>query len=207
MIPSNTPDLSFFTQTRSRQLSVPFKLSLIAKSSSLSRKYIEVWISENKLELNPDKTEFIVFGAKDRYKWLSDSFPVNTLSNCLSPTDVVHNLCVLFDAKFSFTNNVNSVIKSCYISLRDLHCIRRFLSVDTSVVIANALVSSRLDYCNSLFQSLSSRYATRFLYCSKYSCTVCYWCFKVHSHHIHPEDSSLPTHQTTYHLQNLSFRL
>ena len=58
---------------------------------------------ENKLKLNPDKTEFIVFGAKDRYKWLSDSFPVNILGNCLSLTDVVHNLGVLFDAKFCFT--------------------------------------------------------------------------------------------------------
>ena len=37
---------------------------------------IQVWMSENKLKLNPDKREFIVFGAKDRYKWLSDSFPV-----------------------------------------------------------------------------------------------------------------------------------
>ena len=34
---------------------------------------IQVWMSENKLKLNPDKTEFIVFGAKDRHKWLSDS--------------------------------------------------------------------------------------------------------------------------------------
>ena len=119
-------------------------------------------MSENKLKLNPDKTEFIVFGAKDRYKWLSDSFPVNILGNCLSPTDVVRNLGVLFDAKLCFTNHVNSVIKSCFISLRDLHCIRRFLSIDTSVVIANALVSSRLDYCNSLFRSLSCCTATRF---------------------------------------------
>ena len=95
---------------------------------------IQVWMSGNKLKLNPDKTEFIVFGAKDRYKWLSDSFPVNILGNCLSPTDV------------------------------DLHHIRRFLSVDTSVVIANALVSSRLDYCNSLFRSLSSHNATRLQY-------------------------------------------
>ena len=39
-----------------------------------------------------------------------------------------------------------------------------FLSVDTSVVIANALVSSRLDYCNYLFRSLSSRNATRLQY-------------------------------------------
>ena len=69
-------------------------------------------MSENKLKLNPDKTEFIVFGAKDRYKWLSDSFPVNILGNCLLPPDVVCNLGVLFDAKFCFTNHVNSVIKS-----------------------------------------------------------------------------------------------
>ena len=125
---------------------------------------IQVWMSENKLKLNPDKTEFIVFGAKDRYKWLSDSFPVNILGNCLSPTDVVRNLGVLFDPKFCFTNHVNSVIKSCFISLRDLHHIRRFLSIDTSVVIANALVSSLLDYWNSLFHSLSSRNATRLQY-------------------------------------------
>ena len=125
---------------------------------------IQVWMSENKLKLNPDKTEFIVFGAKDKHKWLSDSLPVNILGNCLSPADVVRNLGVLFDAKFCFTNHVNSVIKSCFISLRDLHRIRRFLSVDTSVVIANALVSSRLDYCNSLFCSLSSRNATRLQY-------------------------------------------
>ena len=117
-------------------------------------------MSENKLKLSPDKTEFIVFGAKDRYKWLSDSFPVNILGSCLSPTDVAPNLCVLFDAKFCFTNHVNSVIKSCFISLRDLHRIRRFLSFDTSVVIANALVSSRLDYCNSLFQNALARFVT-----------------------------------------------
>ena len=125
---------------------------------------IQVWMSENKLKLNPDKTEFIVFGAKDRYKWLSDSFPVNILGNCLSPTDVVCNLGVLFDTKFCFTNHINSVIKSCFISLRDLHRIRRFLSVDTSVLIANALVSSHLDYCISLFCSLSSCNATRLQY-------------------------------------------
>ena len=89
---------------------------------------------------------------------------VNILGNCLSPTDVARNLGVLFDAKFCFTNHVNSVIKSCFFSLRDLHRIRRLLSVDTSVVIANALVISHLDYCNSIFRSLSFRNATRLKY-------------------------------------------
>ena len=115
-------------------------------------------MADNKLKLNPDKTEFIVVGATDRYKWLSDLFPVNILGNCFSPTDVARNVGVLVDAKFCFTYHVNSVI------LMDLHRIRRFLSVDTSVVNANALISNRLEYCNSLFRSLSSRNATRLQY-------------------------------------------
>ena len=82
----------------------------------------------------------------NKYKWLKDSFPVNILENCLSRTDVVCNLGVLFDPKFSFTNHVNYVIKSCFANLRDLHCIQHFLSYDVSVMVANSLVSSCLNY-------------------------------------------------------------
>ena len=122
---------------------------------------IHIWMVENKLKLNAGKIEFIVFGYMDKHKWLKDSFPVNILGNCLSPKDVVQNLGVLFDSKFSFTNHVNSVIKSCFANLRDLHHIRHILSYDVSIMVANALGSSRLDYCNSLFHSLSSRNITR----------------------------------------------
>ena len=78
---------------------------------------IRMWMLENKLKLNPGKTEFIVFGSMDKFKWLKDSLPVNILGNCLSPNDVVRNLGVLFDSKFSFTNHVNSVVKSSFTSL------------------------------------------------------------------------------------------
>ena len=74
---------------------------------------IQVWMSENKLKLNPDKTEFIVSDAKDRYKWLSDSFPVYMLGNCLSPTDVAHNLGVLL----SFVSPTTSILLSNLILL------------------------------------------------------------------------------------------
>ena len=39
--------------------------------------------------------------------------------------------------------------------MRDLYRIRPFLDRKISVVLANALVSSRLDYCNSLLLSLT----------------------------------------------------
>ena len=39
--------------------------------------------------------------------------------------------------------------------MRDLRRIRQYLTPEVAVLAANALVSSRLDYCNSLFRSLS----------------------------------------------------
>ena len=39
--------------------------------------------------------------------------------------------------------------------MRDLHRIRRHLDLSTATSLANALVSSRLDYCNSLLYGIS----------------------------------------------------
>ena len=47
------------------------------------------------------------------------------------------------------------VWKSCFVQRHDFRHVRRFLTQDASVLVANALVSSPLDYCNSLFRSLS----------------------------------------------------
>ena len=60
-----------------------------------------------------------------------------------------------FDSDFSFSKHVQNVCKGCFIQLRDFRNIRQFLTQDAAVSAANALVSSRLDYCSSVFRSLS----------------------------------------------------
>ena len=70
--------------------------------------------------------------------------------------DIVCNVGVLLGSKFSFTNQVNSVITFCFANLHDLHHIRCFHSFDVSVMVPNALVSSDLDYYDSLLHSWSS---------------------------------------------------
>jgi hypothetical protein len=112
-------------------------------------------MSANMLKLNPDKTEFIVFGSEKQRKLLSHCFPINILGNELSPADKVKNLGVIFDASLSMSDHVSSISRQCYVNLRDFRRIRRYLSKDIAVLVANSLVSSRLDYCNSLFRSLS----------------------------------------------------
>ena len=42
----------------------------------------------------------------------------------------------------------------CNYFIRDIRRVRKHLTLDTSTALANALVSSRLDYCNSLLHSI-----------------------------------------------------
>ena len=116
---------------------------------------VKEWMSTSKLKLNPDKTKFIIFGSKRQRDKLKACFPIDILGSPLCPVDSVKNLGVWFDSDFSLAKHVQNVCKSCFVKLGDFRHVRQFLTHDVSVLVANALVSSRLDYCNSLFRSLS----------------------------------------------------
>ena len=109
----------------------------------------------NKLKLNPDKTEFILIGSQKNRNQLLPHFPINILGNQVSQAQSVRNLGVVYDSNFTFSNHVSQVIKSTRVQVRDLYRIHPLLDQNTSVLLANALVSSRLDYCNSVFLSLT----------------------------------------------------
>ena len=116
---------------------------------------IQNFMFANKLKLNPEKTEFILVGSKNNHKQLLPRFPINILGNQVLPVQSVGNLGVVFDSNFSFSDHVSQVIKSTRVHARDLYRICPLLDLNTSVLLANAVVSSRLDYCNSLFLSLT----------------------------------------------------
>ena len=118
---------------------------------------VKSWMGSNKLKLNPDKTEFILFGSEAQRAKLASCFPVDILGSKLCPTNNVRNLGVVFDSGFTFSSHVSSICKSCFVHLRDFKRIRRYLPQKVAIKLAYALVSSRLDYCNSLFRSLSCK--------------------------------------------------
>ena len=115
---------------------------------------IQLWMNSNKLKLNPDKTEFMIIGTDNQRNILSKFLPVNILGNDLYPSTSVRNLGVIFDSDFKFSKHVSSICSSCFYHIRDFSRVRRHLDTSAAIILANALVSSRLDYCNSLFYSL-----------------------------------------------------
>ena len=117
---------------------------------------VRKWLSVNKLKLNPDKTEFILFSSKNVRTKLGKFFPVNILGTLLSPAEAIRNLGVWFDSDFSFSCHVRNICKACFVHIRDIRRLRGYLKREAALLAANALVGSRLDYCNSLFRSLSA---------------------------------------------------
>ena len=108
------------------------------------------------LKLNPEKTELIIFGSHVQLRKLDSFLPVRIFGKLLHPSAVVKNLGIWFGTNFSFSDHVRNICKTCFIQMRDLRRVRQCLMDEAAVLVPNALVSSCLDYCNSLFRSLSS---------------------------------------------------
>ena len=87
--------------------------------------------------------------------WAPSILPSTLPLNSISPTDTVKNLGVIFDSGNTFTNHITKMCRACYYHLKHLRCIRKFLSVETAALLANSMISSRLDYCNSLLYGIS----------------------------------------------------
>ena len=114
-------------------------------------------MKSGKLKLNSDKTEFIIIGTKQQRHKLSNHFPVKLLDNDICSSDSVRNLGVVFDSDFSFHKHVSNICKSRFYHIRDLRRIRRHIHLSTAKTISNALISSRLDYCNSLLSNIAKQ--------------------------------------------------
>ena len=73
---------------------------------------VKEWMLAGKLKLNPDKTEFILFGPKKQRERLKACFPIDILGNPLPPTESVRNLGVWFDSDFPSLNTSKMFVKA-----------------------------------------------------------------------------------------------
>ena len=105
------------------------------------------WMNKNFLKLNADKTEVIVFVPR-RSK--VDDITVRVGDAVIKPSSAVKNLGALLDSNLDMEQQVNSISRSCYMQIRHIGQIRKYLTVDATRSLVNSLVTSRLDYCNSL---------------------------------------------------------
>ena len=127
--------ISFHSYADDIQLYVEFNPKVIAEREGALAKLtscitkINGWMVANKLQLNQDKTEFILFANKRALPGLVD-IELRLDSITIYPKSSVKDLGVILDASLSMSSHINSVCSAGNYHIRNLWRIRRFISQD-----------------------------------------------------------------------------
>ena len=150
--------LKYHLYTDDTQLYISFTPTTSALSlETLTTTFNDIlsWMNLNKLLLNPSKTEFLLIGTKQQRLKFSDLTNLSLSNDIIPVSSSARNLGFIFDSDMSFSDQINSLSKSCHFHVRDIRRIRHLLPLSTATALANSLVSSKLDYCNSLYSGIS----------------------------------------------------
>ena len=121
---------------------------------------IRVWMIKNKLKINDSKTEFIIFRSPLLKQNLSD-LSVRVGDMQVSPSSKVRDLGVVFDQYLTFHDHISGICKSTHFHLRGIGRIRNLLTFDATAQLIHALITSRLDFCNSILYNLPNKQIER----------------------------------------------
>ena len=96
--------------------SIPFsKHDCIARIEKCIKE-IGIWMTQNLLKLNSDKTEFILFGTQQQLSKVDD-ISLHISSDTIKPMDHVRNLGFIMDSLLKNGSHVNKITSSCYCKL------------------------------------------------------------------------------------------
>ena len=106
----------------------------------------------NKLKINDSKTE-IVFRSP-QLKYDLSGLSVNVGESMITQSSKVRDLGVIFDQFLNFDDHITAICRSTHFHIRNIGKIRNLLSYDACSTIIHALISCRLDYCNSILYNV-----------------------------------------------------
>ena len=150
-------DISFHFYADDTQLYLPLKSDNSIPPLLDCLQDIKCWMNNNFLQLNDNKTEVIIFGPSKARPLIEEKLA--HLSSFVKPH--AKNLGVILDSELCFKRQISSVIKSSFHQLRMISHLKPSLSPKDLETVIHAFVTSRLDYCNSLYLGLPQSQLSR----------------------------------------------
>ena len=111
------------------------------------------WMTNDKLLLNDDKTEFLRIGTKQQLAKVNINHIIIG-DSVIRPKGLVKNLGTWLDSTLSMNSHVNNTCSNAFYYLYNIRRIRKYLSRWSTETLIHAFVSSREDYCNSSLYGL-----------------------------------------------------
>jgi len=170
------------------------------------------WLLSNGLQLNPSKSDVIQFVTGRGRERVDDVTSIHVSHTTIQPSCTLKSLGVTLDKQLSFDQHIVDVCKACYFHIRALRHVRESLTDDVATTVACSIISSRLDYCNSLFTGMSAANFAKLQHVQNTLALVLQRCSK-HDHITPPVSPALiqlhwlPIQQrATYKLATLTFK-
>ena len=79
---------------------------------------------------------------------------VNVGKSMITQSSKVRDLGVIFNQFHNFDYHITAICRSTHFHIRNIGKIRNLLSYDACSTIIHALISCRLDYCNSILYNV-----------------------------------------------------
>ena len=132
---------------------------------------IKNWMARNMLKLNEEKTEFIIFGTHRQLKKIQN-FTIRIGNTNITPVDHIRNFGFMMDMFCKNNWHINHLSSSLYQQLRNIWNIRGKLDFDTAKIVVQALILSKLDYCNSLLVGTPECHLSHLQHVQNMACRV-----------------------------------
>ena len=114
---------------------------------------IKQWMSTNMLKLNDSKTEIMAVGGPRRNLTEVQSLTVGNEE--VDVTKCVRLLGVDFDSHLTLKQHLRNTAKNCFYTLKNMFKIRRCINETAAKAIVYTMITSKLDYCNTILYGLS----------------------------------------------------
>ena len=102
----------------------------------------------NKLKINDDKTEFLIISSS--HSKLLHDFKIAIGNSEITPSTSCKSLGVMLDNHMTMNSQIQNVCRSTLFHIRNISAIRKLIPQTAAAALVHSLVTSRLDYCNSL---------------------------------------------------------
>ena len=111
------------------------------------------WMTEFFLCLNQTKTKILVVAPPSVKAEIIIS-GVILENSCIRFVESAKNLGVIIDSVLNFEEQIDKVVKSCFMTIRELSKVKIYLTQQQLQVLVYSKIFTNLDYCNSLYYGL-----------------------------------------------------
>ena len=163
--------LEFHLYADDTQLYIAFKpTNPISKNDAKSR--LELCIEDIRKWMADDKSEVLVITSREHTS--KDHNVTLNIGGCnVTPGDEPpRNLGVLFDSTLGLKQHINKLCKSINYNIYSIGKIRKYINKPAAEMLVNAIVTSKMDYCNSLLYGIKEYHLDQLQRCQNSAARV-----------------------------------